>query len=117
MSGFSPGLLVSAVISSARIFFFTFTLRPTDNRISMSTKSSVRGVVRSGYFGSKRKSSGDSSSTRWKRSVSGTPEATSAACAAASTADLNSPDLPLRNVTVTSGMESPPINFRPARAG
>jgi hypothetical protein len=35
-------------ISSASSFFLTFTLRPTDHRISISTKSALREVATSG---------------------------------------------------------------------
>jgi hypothetical protein len=47
-SGFTPGFLETAPRTSARIFFFTFTLRPADRRISIRTNSLVRCVVRSG---------------------------------------------------------------------
>src|SRR4030095_4806865 len=112
LSGFNPGDLARSAMSCARICFFTFTLRPTESRISMSTKSSFRGVPRSGYSGSKRQSSAPSSSTRWNLSFSGTPEATSARCTAPSTADLNSDDLPLRTVNVTSGIAAPSCALR-----
>ena len=40
-SAFNPGDCANPAMMSARIFRFTLTLRPTDNRISINTKSSV----------------------------------------------------------------------------
>src|SRR3984885_3385158 len=105
-SAFTP-TCVRFSMSSASSFFFTLTLRPTDQRISMSRKSALRALSRSGYAGSKRKSASLSSRTRWNLSAAGTPDDTSAACTASSTATLNSTGLGLRTVSVTSGMASP----------
>src|SRR4051812_34329028 len=51
--------------------------------------------------------------TRWNLSAAGTPDETSAACTASRTPCLNSRDLGLRSVRVTSGMSHSPFGWLP----